>query len=214
MKRVLFAAVAIAFLMALSGCGDNSHSSFVVTGAPFDAQILTEAANDGDIELDANNVLHITQGNLDSVFAGIDPVTLSEFRAFLDFPLTGPDGVPGRAIIESATLDIFINSYRSAAASIPIRIELVSFPPRTLLGSDFDRIVQPPLASVSASIFPSDVNRHVVIDVTPLMVEAQFRNLLDFQVRMLQDLGPVIPGLVQIDDTTVDLAPLLEVTFR
>jgi hypothetical protein len=207
----------MAFLMAQSGCGSSSISisSIGISSTPsFVAQILSEAVNDGDIEIEVSNIIHINQGNLPSVFAGIDPVTLSEFRAFLDFPLAGPDGVPGRAIIESATLDIFINSYRSAATSIPIRIELVSFPPQTLLASDFDRIAQPPLASVSASIFPVDVNRHVAIDVTPLMLEAQFRNLVDFQVRIIEDLGLVTPGLVEIDDTTVDLAPLLEVTFR
>jgi hypothetical protein len=65
------------------------------------------------------------QGNTPSVLAGIDPDTGFESRAFLDFPLTGAGGIPGSAIINSATLDIFINSIsiRPAASSIPIRIE-------------------------------------------------------------------------------------------
>lgn len=55
------------------------------------------------------------------------------------------------------------------------------------------------------------------IDVTSLMVEAQRRRLVDFQVRILEDLGPAIPVLMIIDDSTgvnrSSRAPLLTVTY-
>src|SRR5947208_2501952 len=86
-----------------------------------------------------------------SVFAGIDPVTRTEFRAFLDFPLTGAGGIPGNAIIDSAFLDIYVNSIQPNVGTIPILIELVSFQPPTLLATDFDRSIQPALASVVVS---------------------------------------------------------------
>jgi hypothetical protein len=49
------------------------------------------------------------------------------------------------------------------------------------------------------------------------MVEAQRQKLLDFQLRILEDLGIVTPGLIEINDTTgvnrAALAPVLEVTY-
>ena len=53
----------------------------------------------------------------------------------------------------------------------------------------------------------------VTIDVTSLMIEAQRRNLPNFQIRILEDLGIVRPGLIKIDNTTAATAPLLEVTY-
>jgi hypothetical protein len=49
------------------------------------------------------------------------------------------------------------------------------------------------------------------------MVEAQRLGLLDFQVRILEDLGPVTPGLIEITDTTGvnrgAVAPQLQVNY-
>lgn len=212
MKKLLFAAVSLCIILALAGCGDGgSPAPGVVT------QILSDPALDGDIELDTSNVSTVTQGDVSSVFAGIDPVTGSEFRAFLTFPLTGTNGVPGNAIINSATLEIFIDnlSLQPSAGTIPIRIELVSFSPPTLLASDYDRTILPPLATTT--IIPplsrSDIGGYVPIDVTPLMVEAQRRGLANFQIRILEDFGFTFPGLVEIDDSTSELAPLLTVTY-
>jgi len=57
----------------------------------------------------------------------------------------------------------------------------------------------------------------VSIDVTSLLVQAQQLQLPDFQVRILEDLGPAIPVLIEIDDTTganrASQAPLLTVTY-
>jgi predicted small lipoprotein YifL len=208
MKRMFFTVLAMSMILTLTGCGGGGGSS---PPPPVVAQILSHPAFDGDIELDSSNTLTVTQGTTSSVFAGIDPVTTSEFRAFLDFPLTGV--IPGSAFIDSATLDIFIDSIRLTGSSIPIRIELVSFTPPTLVPTDFDRALQPSLATVTTTIFPSDLAHHVVVDVTPLMVEAQRRGLVNFQIRILEDLGPVFPGIFEIDDTTNTRAPLLEVTY-
>lgn len=212
MKKLLFAAVMMLIAVALSGCGGGSNSAPALV-----TQILSNPTYDGDIRLDTSNVFTVRQGNVPSVFAGIDPVTGSEYRAFLDFPLTGAGGVPGNAIINFATLDIFIDSIsiQAAANSIPIRIELVSFTPPTLLASDYDRVIQPPLAftTILPPISRADVFRHVTVDVTPLMVEAQRLGLPNFQVRILEDFGFVFPGLIEIDDTTVNRAPLLTVSY-
>jgi hypothetical protein len=206
--------------ISLTGCGgdDNGHGPppAVVT------QIQSDPGFDGDIEQTSPSSFAITQGmspTVQSVFAGIDPAAGTEFRAFLDFPLTGAGGVPGDAVIDSAFLDIYINSLQPNIGTIPILIELVSFQPPTLIDTDFDRTLQPPLASLvlSPPLTQADVGTNVSIDVTPLMIEAQRRGLVDFQVRIMEDLGPAIPILVEINDTTgVDrgsLGPLLTVTY-
>lgn len=215
MKKILFAAAMMSLILAMSGCGGGGDSSppppSIVT-----TQILSRAAFDGDVRFDPPNLFTIVQGNTPSVFAGIDPAAGFEFRAFLDFPLTGAGGVPGSAIINSATLDIFIDSIQPAAASsIPIRIELVTFPPQTLLASDFDRTIQPAIAftTIIPPIAVADVSRHVKVDVTSLMVEAQRRGLADFQIRILEDDGFAFRGLIEIDDTTINRAPLLTVSY-
>jgi hypothetical protein len=206
--------------ISLTGCGgdDNGHGPppAVVT------QIQSDPGFDGDIEQTSPSSFAITQGmspTVQSVFAGIDPAAGTEFRAFLDFPLTGAGGVPGDAVIDSAFLDIYINSLQPNIGTIPILIELVSFQPPTLIDTDFDRTLQPPLASLvlSPPLTQADVGTNVSIDVTPLMIEAQRRGLVDFQVRIMEDLGPAIPILVEINDTTGvnrgSLGPLLTVTY-
>src|ERR1700744_955658 len=102
-------ALACAFV-ALAGCnnGDDIGPPILVT-----TQILSDPGFDGDIEQTSATSFTITQGmspTVQSVFAGIDPVVRTEFRAFLDFSLTGAGGVPGNAIIDSAFLDVFVKS--------------------------------------------------------------------------------------------------------
>jgi len=207
MKRFLFATVMMSLILAMSGCGDGGGSTVtrIVTSIPSDP------AFDGDIL----NGITVSPLNAPSVFAGINPFTLSEYRAFLVFPLTGV--VPGNAFIDSAQLNIFINSIilDPSATSIPIRIELVSYPPQTLQPSDFDRISLPALAhtTIIPPIYSADVLRHVTVDVTSLMVEAQLRGLANFQIRILEDDGFVYPGLIEINDTNAQ-APLLVVTYH
>lgn len=214
------AVVAIACgVISLSGCGGgngNSGPPTVVT------HILSDPAFDGDIEQTSASSFTITQGmssTVQSVFAGIDPIGGTEFRAFLDFPLTGPGGVPGSAGIDSAFLEVFVDDLQPSTGRLPVRVDLVAFQPPTLIASDFDRTQQPALASVivSPDISSPDLGMFVPIDVTPLMMEAQRLGLVDFQVRIMEDLGPAIPVMMVIDDSTggnrASRAPLLTVTY-
>lgn len=205
----------VGFLSACGG-GDTTAPEKVV------AQILTDPAYDGDIEQTSSTSFTVTQGmssSVQNVFAGIDPVAGTEFRAFLDFPLGGPGGVPGNAVIDSAFLEVYVDSLDPVNGRLPIRVDLVAFQPPNLIATDFDREQQPALASVilTPDISISDVGTFVPIDVTSLMVEAQRRGLIDFQVRIMEDLGPAIPVLMSIDDSTgpdrSKRAPLLTVTY-
>jgi hypothetical protein len=218
MKILFRCMLGLSLVLAVAGCGGGGST----TRTEITTQILSDANFDGDIALDpTSGTFTITQGNTQSVFAGIRPVSGVEYRAFLDFPLTGVGGVPGNAAIVSATLDIVINSIepQPLTGSIPIRIDLVSFRPPTLLATDFNRTDQPALATTTFSppITQADFGRHIFIDVTSLMVEAQRLGLADLQLRILEDLGPVTPGRIEIGDTTglnrSTLAPLLEVTY-
>lgn len=217
MKMTFLAALSAFMIMTLTGCGsdDNNAPPLFVT------EILSDSTFDGDIKLDLSlNLFTVAQGSIETqqrVIAGLDPFSNAEYRAFLHFPLTGVNGVPEDAIIESAFLDIFINNIdvQLTTDTIPLRVDLVSFPP-ILIGSDFDR---PALATTTLRppVSLADLSRHVTIDVTSLMIEAQRSGLLDFQVRIMEDLGLVAPGLIEINNTTGGnrsiLAPLLKVTY-
>jgi len=217
MKQTFFAAIMVFLLLSAIGCGHDSSSP-----QRYSSFIISDPAYDGDIAVNTEGTTTITQGYTESVFAGIDPVTNVEYRAFLDFPLGGSGGVPGNAVIDSATLDIVITNIflQSPANTIPIRIELVSFQPPTLVGTDFDRTLQPALAftTIVPPISQADVGHYVSVDVTSLMTEAQRLGLADFQIRILEDLGVVSPGLIEINDTTganrADLAPMLRVRYH
>ncbi|RII30307.1 MAG: hypothetical protein CXR30_08305 [Geobacter sp.] len=220
MKRTFLAALMVILAVALVGCGSSGGGPTTVT-----TQILSAPTLDGDIAFDSTaNSYTVTQGmspTVQSVFAGIDPVTNVEYRAFLDFPLTGTGGVPGNALIASAVLDIVINSInpQPLVGTIPIRIDLVSFT-QPMVNTDFDRTLQPALVTTTVipPISQADFGQHVTIDVTSLMAEAQRLGLANFQIRIMEDLGVVSPGLIEISDPTLGtnptaLAPLLQVTY-
>jgi hypothetical protein len=221
MKKYFFAIMLILITLPLVGCGGGSSSS---SPPPITTQILSDPIYDGDISLDSTGTLGTpTQAvNTQNVFAGIDPINGTEFRAFLDFFLSGQGGVPSNAGIVSATLDIRIDSISllSQTDTIPIRIDLVSFQPPTLISSYFINSGQAlALATITTSIFPTDLGQFVRIDVTSLMMEAQRLNLPDFQVRISENTSIVgtPPGLFVINDATgpnaAETAPLLEVTY-
>jgi hypothetical protein len=204
-------------LLGLAGCGGDDYEP----PPQVTVQIYSDSRFDGDIERVSSSSFTVTQGmssSVQSVLAGIDPVGGTEFRAFLDFPLTG--AVPGRAYIDSATLEIYIDDLQPSTGRLPVRVELVAFQPPTLIQSDYDRTLQPALASVivSPDINQTDIGKIVPINVTSLMVEAQRRGLVDFQVRIMEDLGPAIPVLMVIDDSTganrSSYAPLLIVKYH
>ena|SRR6185369_3650582 len=213
MKKLLIASAMLTLILAMSGCGGGSSSPAPAVVTQIVTTIPSAQAFDGDIL----NGITVSPINSPSVFAGIDPFTPSEYRAFLVFPLTGAGGIPGSAFIDAASLDIFIDSIilHPSASSIPIRIELVSYPPQTLQPSDYYRVNLPPLAytTIIPQISSADIGHNVRVDVTSLMVEAQVRGLANFQIRILEDDGFVYPGLMKINDTTA-FAPLLEVTYH
>lgn len=216
MKR-LFAATLFCIAITLAGCGDGDGIR-----PTFTTDIPSDPAVDGYIAQTPSLTYVVIQGmspTVQSVLAGVNPVSGTEYRAFLHFPLGGPGGVPGSAIIASAYLDLFIDSISTAGSSIPIRIELVDLPTTTLFDSDYDRAILLPLdfVTISPPINAADVGNHVIVDVTRLMATAQHRGLPDFQLRILEDFGFVSPGVVEINDTTGAsrdlLAPLLSVTY-
>jgi len=212
MKKLFLAALSAFMILALTGCGggDNNNGPVFVT-----TDILSDPVFDGDIQRDPfTGATIITQGmsfpTVQSVFAGIDPVSLVESRAFLDFPLTGLGGVPGNAIIDSAFLDIFINP-QLAGTTVPLQVDLISLQPPNLIGSDFDR---PALTTIFVN--PTvGIGGKVSINVFRLMDLAQRRVELDFQVRIVKN----TLGLIEINDTTTTIedrnlfAPLLTVTY-
>lgn len=201
-------------LVFISGCGggDDEPDYHVEI---FSAQILSDQVADGDIAQSPSASLTVTSAlNTGSILAGIDSDSGDEFRGFLDFPLRGPHGVPSGATIDSATLEIFISDLVIPATeqTLPMLVDLVAFQPPTLVSSDFDRLVQPPLLTMPFDFFPSDIGNFVVIDVTALMDEAQMEGLSDFQLRFVLDFIATT-GLLEIDDTTADTAPLLTVNY-
>ena len=146
MKTVFLSALTL-IVLSLTGCGSGSghHSD---PPPLFPAQILSDAALDGDIAKSVGGIpATITQGAAESYYAGFDPADRTEFRAFLQFPLGGAGGVPAGAIIQSAILDLLINSIQPNPLlnTIPIRIDLVDLQPTTLFLDDFDRTLQPAL---------------------------------------------------------------------
>jgi hypothetical protein len=208
-------------LLCLSSCGGGG--TVPAFPPPIVTQILSDPRFDGDIEQISPGSYVVTQGmspSIQSVLAGIDPTARTEFRAFLNFPLGGFGGVPANAIIDSAFLEVLVDNVIPRNGSVPIRVELVAFQPPTLIGTDFDRTALPPLAAVLVSgvVTAADIGRFVPVDVTPLMVQAQIRGLVDFQVRIMEDLGPPSFTLVVIDNPiTADRpqrAPLLTVTYH
>ncbi len=208
MKKAFLAAIAMFLGLALIGCGGGGSSAPPTVTTP----ILSDPTLDGDIALDLSNNFTITQGNTQSVLAGVDPSTGTEYRAFLDFSLSA---IPLSAGIVSASLDIYIDSIQPLTGTIPISIELVSFS-SPLLVADFNST---PLTTtlVTFPVFQTDFNQHVIVDVTSLMAEAQSLGLQNFQIRIALDFSAASSGIIVIDDTTgssrVDFAPLLQVTY-
>lgn len=217
--KTLFISALTLIVLTLTGCGSGSghHSDPLV----YNTQILSDYSFDGDIARSPGGATFtITQDAAESYYAGFDPADGAELRAFLQFPLAGAGGVPAGAAIQSATLDLLINSIKPNPLlnTIPIRIDLVDLQPTTLFPDDFDRTLQPALATTT--IYPpiaqTDFGQHVFVDVTALMQEAQFLGLPIFQVRILVDPGTT-SGLIEINDSTgvnrATLAPVLDVSY-
>lgn len=209
MKKLLLTASIICSIFILAGCGSDGGSDYESPLPTFTANILSDANFDGDIALTTTNSYTVTQPAGPSLYAGIDPFTYTEYRAFLNFPL---GNIPLNASIESAYLDLYINSIETFNGSIPVLIELVAFQPPNLLWSDFDRTFQPVgYTTINPPISAADSGRHVTLNVTALMREAQSLGLPDFQLRIMEDFGIVPPGLIEINDGAI--APLLSIRY-
>lgn len=201
-------------LVVLGGCRveyDDHHSHWQV----HDAHIASDQDADGDISFSPPDIYLVSSARTTgSVLAGIDPVFGDEFRGFLDFQLRGAHGVPLCVDIESAFLEILISRVDEAfhGAGVFLLIDLVSFQPPALIASDFDRSVQPPIMTLSVRINAADEGSIMVVDVTPLMIEAQRLDLPDFQLRFLLD-SFAVSGLVEIEDNAFATAPVLSVHY-
>ncbi len=201
MKRKILWLVLAAILVALAGCGGGSDRPLLET------VISSDASVDGDIlKNGTTGALTITvPGGVAgaTLFAGVDAASGDEYRAFLDFPLAA---IPANATIHSATLNFVVRNLSTspAGSSIPLLVELVSFPP-PLVGSDFDSAPLGPLSMTQTvrNILPGYVNDSggVDIDVTSLMVEAQVRGLSNLQIRLLENFVTTPLGIVTIDDS-------------
>jgi len=217
MRRMFYLGVTAILALSLLGCsGDDRSSQF--------AQIFSDQPADGDIAFfPSSSLFQVTNGPA-TLFFGIDASDpgVPEYRAFLDFPLNGATGgevVPAGAQIRSATIEVFVNEV-SFASTVPTLIDLVSYPISGLRAFDFD---SPPLTYPDGSFafrtlefFSSDLENYVLIDVTPLLAEAQRRGLPDFQLRFLLDFVPRAEGLVGIEDlpSATITAPLLTVEYE
>lgn len=207
MNKLIQIIVTAVLLVALSGCGGSDHTNFI-------AHILSDQPADGDIAFDSVQASYTITNGPDTIFFGIDDSDphLSEYRAFLDFPLdgsTGYDIIPLNAHIISATIEVFVDEV-NYAGRVPTIMDLVSFSIFGLIAGDYDA---PPLrfpdgsdASLRFNFFSSDEGHYILIDVTPLLREVQRRGLEDLQVRFVLDYVSDI-GFVGIED-----APNISVT--
>jgi len=150
------------------------------------ASILSDQLADGDIAYDpVLNAYTITEGP-DVLQFGVDSLDPNrpEYRAFLDFPLDGSTldpAIPLDAVIQYAEVGLFVN-FVDFAPQVPALFDLVEYPIGALGINDY---VSTPLAVTSFVFLAGDVGNEVIIDVTNLMVEAQARALVDFQLRLL-----------------------------
>jgi len=226
MKRVLLALAVLMAFFAAQGCGGGGG------GAPQAPQQVTTtiASNqnvDGYLTFDpasqtVQTPIQVKLNAVPSIFAGIDPATLKEFRAFLDFPLAS---IPSKAVIQFAQLNLVLRSTTLADGSntpLPLRIELVQFPPPLLLSSYFTPAGLTTLAEltpVSPSIVPPITQGYVgplAIDVSQLVATAHGAGFSDFQIRILENQGSngAAPGVIEIDENSSTTSPSLIVKYQ
>lgn len=214
MKKLLMIFVIMFFTISIAACGGGHDSP---PRAIFVSQILSDQVADGDIAFDPVQQTFTISNGPGTLFFGIDDLdpNLPEYRAFLDFPLdgsTGQDIVPADAVIVSAKLELFLNEV-SFATVVPTLLDLAPYPVTGLMQQDFD---SPPVAFRQVDFFSSDQGKHVTIDVTQLMREAQRLGLSEFQVRFLIDSSVSDIGFVGIEDlpNVTITAPLLTVEYE
>uniref|UniRef100_C6DY46 Lipoprotein n=1 Tax=Geobacter sp. (strain M21) TaxID=443144 RepID=C6DY46_GEOSM len=202
MKGKLLGLVLVGLLLVMAGCGGGDSNDVIVS------ETLSDETVDGYIRENLNTGTLEVVPAASRLFAGLDPLVNDEYRAFISFPNT----VPFNARIDSAELEIFINEVSSQSLSVPMRLELISFRNQTLQAIDYDS--SPKLdVFITFPVLQSDRGRYVSIDVTPFMRQVRDLRLTNFQIRVLQDFVSAEPGRIEIDDNSMDTAPLLRVTY-
>ena len=213
MKRMSLLLVAVVAAAMLVNCRAEFNDYYDPLPT-YETRLVSDIDADGDIAFSLPDNLTVSSAaTTGSVLAGVDPASEDEYRGFLAFPLRDAQGVPLYADIESATLEIYISNVdaSSPGAAVPLIFDLVSFSPPTLIAADFDRA--PLLTLYGNDIYADDVGYFLSFDVTPLMIEAQRRDLTYFQIRILLDGVLDSSGIVEIDDDLATTAPLLTVTY-
>ena len=151
------------------------------------AQILSDLLSDGDVEFDSvTNTFTVTQGPQEDFF-GVDSANPDqpEFRAFHTFVLdgsTGQQSIPSDAIINSATLEVFVDEV-DFADTIPTFLDLIQYQFQNLSSADFDAPLVTSTSFRGFDFFSSDQNNFVDIDVTDLMGDAMTYTYPLFQDR-------------------------------
>lgn len=205
----LAAGMAIAAL-SLASCGGGDDRLL------FSADIPSNRAVDGfvtrTVPIGTDNVF-LAQDN-GAVQAGTDPLTLSESRAFLDFPLDGAGGVPAGARIESAVLHAFVSRIDAASGfRFPLVLEIVPvFAP--LDPSDFGATADPAVSVIFEFSPTRDNGNFVSIDVTPLLRKAIADGSRRLELRVRPGVSAAGPGLAVIEDAGIfDTAPRLQADY-
>jgi len=211
MRQTAFFLAAV-FALILAGCGGGGGGGEVVT--PVTTTIPSNLAIDAYVGENLNtSALSAPVVGSGAIRVGIDPNVApplgTEYRGLIDFPLRGPGRVPVGATIVSATLAIVVNSFEFASPVL-VRVDLIEVT-TPFVSNNYD--VAPVLIlSPSASGFNVVGPGRLLVDVTPLMQEAQTPPALpDLQLRLLLPLTGVRQGLVTIDDLTNQ--PLLIVKY-
>lgn len=196
--------------LSLAGCGGGQ------TPVLFSADIRSNRTADGFVTRPSPPGVDNVSLALDNgaVQAGIDPATLSESRAFLDFPLDGAGGVPPGARIVTAFLHMFVSRVDAVTLdSFPLVLEIVP-PFAPLDATDFDA-APISIVAVTQPISPTVHNPNFVdIDVAPLLKEAIGGGLRRLELRVRPGPSPSGSGLVRIEDLAIfDTAPRLQVEY-
>ncbi len=216
MKPKAFFLVAAVFALILTGCGGGGGDRAVVTTVITD--IPSDRTADAYVGENLNtSALSAPVAGSGAIRIGVDPNVAppngTEYRGFIDFPLSGPGGVPLTATIASATLDINIASLQFISP-FPIRIDMIDAPP-PFVSSDYDVVVQLPVLTLDPSVTGFNVvgTGRYLVDITPFMQQAQTMALPSLQLRLLLPLTAPALGLVTIDDSSIAVQPFLTVEY-
>ncbi|MDX1814844.1 MAG: hypothetical protein R3239_02700, partial [Thermodesulfobacteriota bacterium] len=163
------------------------------------AKILSDPLSDGDIAFDPVSSIFTVATEVTPLFFGVDSSdsNLPEYKAFLTFPLdgvTGQDVLPLGAVIDSATVELFITQV-SYADTVPTFLDLIQYEFRNLGQNPALDFNAPPIDFRTLDFYSTDPGNFVLIDITPLVQTAQDLALLDFQIRLSLAGGVPVAGV-------------------